>query len=302
MPTTQTYTYSVASLHVDSVVPLPAVPVSRVTDVTITVRTGTVPPFLPHPTVSRSWWQAAPGRILLQGTPRILIRDGHDITIQAYDSELNEIAYSFLIGPAFGGVMHQRSLLPLHASALGIAGGCIAFMGEKGMGKSTLAGFVHAAGFPLLCDDLCVVVHGTGAATVSPVFPAIKLRPDAAEALAPQLPTLALSDYHTERFTVPPPVTLSTEPRPLKALYVLVDAKDTGEAGFQRLAPKSALDFLMRNVYGRPYAAANGTIGTVLNQCVTLAQQVPVFLCQRTHGLENKRAQVETLIRHWSAL
>ncbi len=50
--------------------------------------------------------------------------------------------------------------LVLHASAVEVDGRAIAFAGQTGRGKSTLAASLHQAGCPLLCDDALIVAAG----------------------------------------------------------------------------------------------------------------------------------------------
>ena len=59
-------------------------------------------------------------------------------------------------------IAYQRGLLPLHASAVAVGDGCVAFCGARGAGKSTLAAALAQAGYPLLSDDLLIVHPGFG--------------------------------------------------------------------------------------------------------------------------------------------
>src|SRR5687767_37791 len=60
----------------------------------------------------------------------------------------------YLLGSAFGALLHQRGLLPLHANAVEIDGKAVAFMGASGEGKSTLAAWFHDRGFNIIADDV----------------------------------------------------------------------------------------------------------------------------------------------------
>lgn len=64
----------------------------------------------------------------------------------------------YLLGSAFGVLLHQRGEIPLHVSAVVVGGAVWAFTAPSGTGKSTLAAGLHLhAGLPLLADDVAVV-------------------------------------------------------------------------------------------------------------------------------------------------
>ena len=89
----------------------------------------------------------------------------------------------FLLGSAFGALLHQRGLLPLHANAVEVDGKAFAFMGESGAGKSTLAAWFHDHGYRVLADDVCVV--GIGEDQTPRAYPGVqrlRLWSDALEA------------------------------------------------------------------------------------------------------------------------
>lgn len=87
----------------------------------------------------------------------------------------------FLLGSAFGVLLHQRGLLPLHANAVEVEGKAFAFMGESGSGKSTLAAWFLDRGYRVLADDVCVVGFEEGKAVVMPGLPRLRLWRDAME-------------------------------------------------------------------------------------------------------------------------
>lgn len=71
----------------------------------------------------------------------------------------------------------------IHASAVEIGGGAVAFTGETGMGKSTLAAAFQRAGYRVLADD-CLLFEPAGkGAQVLAAYPSLRLWPDSADAL-----------------------------------------------------------------------------------------------------------------------
>ena len=82
------------------------------------------------------------------------------------------------LGPALILALALQGTWTLHASAVFSDDRAVAFVGESGNGKSTLAGFLGREGRPgwrLLADDMLPVVPGPGGLDVLPHFPQLKL-------------------------------------------------------------------------------------------------------------------------------
>src|SRR5229473_1307322 len=87
------------------------------------------------------------------GVGRFLVRDGKEILVDpAPASEEGEVR-AYLVSTAFGVLFHQRGIMPLHASAIYLADGCVAFVGDSGAGKSTLAAALAQRGHEVITDD-----------------------------------------------------------------------------------------------------------------------------------------------------
>jgi len=77
----------------------------------------------------------------------------------------------------------KHGKLVFHASAVEIDGKAVAFIGESGKGKSTLAASFATNGFRFLTDDGLVVELVDGESRVMPSHPSIRLWEDSQEAL-----------------------------------------------------------------------------------------------------------------------
>ncbi|WP_160032899.1 aldolase [Paenibacillus sp. An7] len=83
----------------------------------------------------------------------------------------------YLLGTCMGAILMQRGTLPLHGSAVMIGQSAYAFLGDSGVGKSTLSAALANQGYPLLSDDVVAVHYTKGFAgpIVSPAYPQQKL-------------------------------------------------------------------------------------------------------------------------------
>ena len=86
-----------------------------------------------------------------------------------------ETVRQLLLGQVMPLVLADRRRLVLHASAVRVGGGVLAFVGRTGMGKSTLAAAIASRGYSLVADD-CLLVDVAGPGYVArPVNLGIRL-------------------------------------------------------------------------------------------------------------------------------
>ena len=177
------YSYHIFGLTFKSVVSLPATTVQPldpdiVPDVFIVF--GKTPDYLVDPHFKGEYFQAGSEEFLLQvdGVARYYVKDGRRITIAPESCAEEEEILVFLMGSAFGALLHQRNILVLHAGAIVVNGQSVIFPGPSGIGKSTLTAGFHQRGYPFLADDVCAITMAEGKPAVIPGFPRLKLWAD----------------------------------------------------------------------------------------------------------------------------
>jgi hypothetical protein len=134
----------------------------------------------------------------------------------------------FLLGSVFGALLHQRGLLPLHASAIETRQGAVAFAGPVGFGKSTLAAVFHRRGYRILADDVCAVsLSVNGTPLVMPAYPQLNLWADALEKVGSTKENLRRTRVLTEKYGLPVSTQFSASSVPLYAVYELCTTNTT---------------------------------------------------------------------------
>jgi hypothetical protein len=164
----------------------------------------------------------------------------------------SEDASVYLLGPVLGFIMRLRGIVPLHASAVALAGAGVLFVGGAGAGKSTTAASFAALGFPCLSDDVVPVTEGPRAMLAYPSHPRITIWPESAEALfgsADALPPL--SDAYDKRYlALDGRYQFQATPVPIEVIYVLAErSPDPGALDVRSLSPRAALITLVGNTY-----------------------------------------------------
>jgi hypothetical protein len=228
-----------------------------------------------------------------------LIRDGREIVVEPVPGASDRNVRLFLLGSAFGALLHQRGLLPLHANAIEMEGKAVAFSGHSGAGKSTIAAWFHDRGHRILTDDVCVIgFDAAGRALAYPGIPRLRLWREALEASGRDAGEYLRSFDAMDKYDVPSE-RHALEPLPLAAIYLLrqADANANGPS-IERLQGVDAVETIVSNTYRGAYLRTIGRTGEHLAACLRIARQVPVFRAARLWGFDRFDAQAEVLRTH----
>ncbi|MGB0109939.1 MAG: hypothetical protein WBP52_15695 [Terriglobales bacterium] len=146
-------------------------------------------------------------------------------------------------------LLSQQGRLVLHGSAVLTPHGAVAFLGETGRGKSTLASSFSEKGAPVLTDDCLLVKEADGQLLAVPSYQGLRLWPEAVDALFGQETPLVEVAHYTEKKRVDGNVGLSfcTEPAALRRIYFLAPA-DESEGKSVSIVPLSPRDACMELV------------------------------------------------------
>lgn len=110
------------------------------------------------------------------GTGLFFMEQGQRILVSPEPGAEEKKVRLYILGTCMAVIMMQRSILPLHGSAVVIDGWAYAFVGHSGAGKSTLSAALASRGYPLMTDDVVALTWDAGGrAIVSPGYPQQKL-------------------------------------------------------------------------------------------------------------------------------
>ncbi|MBX2997320.1 MAG: hypothetical protein KF893_02325 [Caldilineaceae bacterium] len=191
-----------------------------------------------------------------------------------------------LLEPVMALLLHQRGHLILHASAVARNHQVFVFLGEAGLGKSTLAAALCARGFSFVADDIVAIRFDTEhGPLVLPALPRLKLEAESVAALGEDIADLPqLHPYVTKR-ALPVFSNLSNEPLPLRRLYRLAYAQQMEIAP---LPTHAAMLHLIEHSYiGRLSGQLLYPQQQIhFRQCVEIANRIPMADLKRSWALE----------------
>jgi hypothetical protein len=197
-----------------------------------------------------------------------------------------ETLRSFIQGAYLAATLRQRGLLVLHGSAVSDGDRAIAFLGNSGWGKSTLATYFCDRGYRLITDDVMVVVPGSPSepARVPPGVKQVRLRPTAAERLVANHESLPLvTPVSPKRLHL-----LEGEIEralPLSKVYVLQRA--TAEANRVSAIEKQHVPLhLVAHTHSTNWITEPEHVADHFAQCGRLAQHTPIALLERRMSLD----------------
>ncbi|GHA58825.1 hypothetical protein GCM10008927_25600 [Amylibacter ulvae] len=138
-----------------------------------------------HPIFADEIVTAAPNDVWFcaSGDLAYRVKDGSEILIQRGENVPDADVNLYLVGTGFGVLCLQRDLIPFHCSAVEYNGHAVAFSGESGVGKSTLAAALSQLGYGHVCDDVCIANSAQTPMRVQPMPKGLKLWDDAAAQL-----------------------------------------------------------------------------------------------------------------------
>ena len=150
----------------------------------VTVILAETPRAIENPVREGVRFQLTDNEFLLNvdNVARYYVADGNSIRVEKRNGSTFQEVRLFLLGVVFSALLHQKGMVPFHASALlDEQGKSFLLCGRSGVGKSTLTAYFLNKGFGLLSDDVSVVGSGEGKIWVYPSFPFIKLWKDVME-------------------------------------------------------------------------------------------------------------------------
>jgi hypothetical protein len=253
----------------------------------VRVRRAPVPEHLAAATARGAFFESARNQFLfnIDAVARYLVEGGDTIRIEPHAGAAMPDLQTFLFGPVFTALLHQRGALVLHAGAVVGRGGAVLVAGRSGSGKSTLLAALARRGFRLLTDDVAVVRHDADDRLVVHPGPRyLKLWEDAMERMGGVEDAIPVR-RNVRKFAVPIDSAFADLPEPVKAIYV-IDLY-SGDAVIREPVEDSAR-FALLCAHTRAFRVLGslGVLGAHFQLGAALAGRTPMALLKRPRGRE----------------
>ena len=183
----------------------------------------------------------------------VVQRDGREISCCPGPGIPTDTIRHLLLDQVIPLLLSKQGRLVLHGSAVLTPHGAVAFLGETGQGKSTLASSFSGKGSQVLTDDCLLVKEEDGQLLAIPSYPGLRLWPETAEALFGPKKPLAEVAHYTGKKRVNQNIGLSfcDEPAALQRIYFLSppDEMEEKSVSIAAVSPRDAFMELVRFTY-----------------------------------------------------
>jgi energy-coupling factor transporter ATP-binding protein EcfA2 len=227
--------------------------------------------------------------------------EGCELAFEAEAGRSDEDLQIFLLGSAFGALLHQRGALVLHAGAVSVDGEAVLFCGPSGSGKSSLVAALSAAGYPAIADDVCLIQTDGSRPMVAPDGRRLKLWADAMSSLSLGSGCDAAVRPGILKFWVDPQTPASPDAIPLRATYFLRAEAPPYRAGIEPLSTLAALALLRQNAYRPRLVKILGQEADWLERSLSVLRACEAFHLTRRWSFDALPGCIEELQRHWEA-
>jgi hypothetical protein len=298
--------YFISGLRVSSELDLPGAiaDASQAKNPAVFIRRSRVPASLGDATATGPTWEMA-GESFLLRVPRLarfLITAGRQIEVDVDPGTEERDAAGFILGTAFGILLHQRGALVLHGAAVAKGDRAIAICGASGSGKSTLDAALCCEDCSFAADDICVIaLDERRRPVVMPDGRQLKLWKESIDKLRLAARQGDAVRQGFEKYFIESLDTSAAPPR-LSAIYVLRDARPPLTEGIERLSLPDAIRALEFEAYRPGLRAKMGQKPEMFAHTAATFGHATAFLLIRQRGFEHMAGTVASVRAHWDAL
>jgi hypothetical protein len=206
----------------------------------------------------------------------LVTADARRIYARALSAVDQEAMLAYLLVDALSFSMVRLGREPLHATAVLTDRGVLAFLGNSGDGKSTLAALLLRHGCTLVTDDMLVLARARGRWLAQPGPPRLKLYRHMADHVLGHARESVPMNGHTTKLIIPlDPSACATEAHALIGIYILIDGADARRPVIERLSPAAAFPYVLAHTAGH-YPSEPARLKRQFRFATTLVQEVPI--------------------------
>jgi hypothetical protein len=235
------------------------------------------------------------------GLLRLFVEQDRRIVVERLEDCEAVRLWTVVLGIGASIIGFRRGYIPIHASSVSIGKECVAFAGQTGAGKSTIAAALVKRGFELFADDLCLVQWDRAARPiVGRGVPELRLWDDAVAALdwTDIAPFAVLPDVKKSVFRRAPPRQRFAG---LRRIYTLEFSGENGAPGIYRLDGVDAMQALIGCLRLRLGLLPIGAARRTFERLAAIGDKVEMFRFVRPLDHRQSNDWLDRLIEHFES-
>jgi hypothetical protein len=203
----------------------------------------------------QGFWQCS---IFADGSTRVSWKEHFEFLVSASGKQVqwrklqevsNEVFFTYFLGQVLSYCLLARGIEPLHATAMVVDARAIAFLGDSGFGKSTLAAAFLQRGYALLTDDVLALEFSGENVWARPGIARVKLNPDSADAVFCGRRSIPMNTFTSKMIFPLNDSQHGNRVVPLQALYVLPHKTSKSRILIRRLSGRSSFLPIVQNTF-----------------------------------------------------
>ena len=244
--------------------------------------------------LENGYFEVRPGvfRLAVTGVAQYLVEEGNRISVEPVTGAAPKKFACFCWVRPWARFFISVGCFRFMEDAVETSRGAMIFVGEQGVGKSTLAAQFHRKGYRLLSDDVCAVAMSPEGLRVLPALAQFRLCADAFERLG----TPETARFDVDKFVVPMGEGYCTDPAPLRAIHIL-GVHGSEVPHFEVLRGFDRVQRLLENLYRPQYLKGQSTQSDLMRMAGQIAQQATIAAVTRRRDTEAIEGMVAFLNR-----
>ncbi|MGO4694890.1 aldolase [Paenibacillus sp. 2TAB26] len=213
------------------------------------------------------------------------IQNGNKIIVSPCAEADEDVIRLYLLGTCMGIILIQRSIYPLHGSAVVINGNAYAFIGESGAGKSTLASAFVGRGHKLVTDDIVPIsfLPAEHRPIVTPSYPQQKLWQQSLDAFGMNNAELRSIHGRETKFCISVEDKYYTDPIPLAGIFLL-EKSDVDGINIQAVKKLERLPLLFQHTYRHFLIPKMNLMSWHFGFSSKLGERLPIYHLRRSEN------------------
>ena len=225
----------------------------------------------------------------------VVSSDGRRVLWHKLRDVTDEVFLTYFLGQVLSHCLLMRGIEPLHATAIVVDGGAVAFLGDSGDGKSTLAASFLSRGYSLLTDDVLVLKFQDDRVLTHPSLPRIKLTPESADAIFNGRRAIPMNSFTSKMIFPLQESQHVRDPVRLRAVYVLPEASSDSPIAIGRLSGRASFLPLIQNTFNNAVLSRD-RIQQQFAFAERLVRLVPIKQLSYPKGLDHLPSVADTIL------